>query len=612
MTLSIALVYAIVVVAIVLFVRDKMRPDVIGLLLLLALFSTGELTVSEALAGFSDPIVLMIAGLLVVGEALMQTGVAARLGQLPLRLAKGSPRLTLLFLMILVATLSAFMSSTGTVAVMIPVAMAIARATHTPPAQLMMPLAIASMLGGTLTLIGTPPNLVAAGVLAGASTPENPLDLHFFSLTPVGLVVAAAGLVYVMTWGRRLLPNTFPQGHDARPSLRTLRTSWGVDERVERIVVAEGSTLCNAPFGDADLRARFDVYVVEVERRDPRAFHLGTRRLQPTPTLLLEAGDILHVRATREAIASFCDTCGVQRLEALEGRRPEEVMGVAEVILTPRSRLVGRTLREARFRDLYEVNVLGIRRMGKPLDGGLADVPLAFGDTLLVEGPWRRLQLFRTLSRDFVLAEIPDELESAPITMDRAAYAIVILAVLLVVMTLGIVPHVIAVFGAALAMVLTRCINMDDAYRSMNWRSLVLIASILPVATALENTGGMALLVSSLTQWLATAPPHATLFVFLFATSVMSQVISNTATTVLLAPIALQTAVALGFSPLPFVVGVAIAASTAFSTPIGSPVNLLVLAPGGYTFRDFLRVGVPLQLLVLLVALVAIPLFFPF
>lgn len=617
------LVFAILGVTIVLFVLDRIRMDLVALLSLLALLLTGVLNVEEGLAGFADPVVILIAGLFVVGEGLFRTGVADSLGRLPLRLAGESPTLVLFWMMLMVALMSAFMSSTGTVAVMLPVVLGIARRFDLAPSRLLIPLATASLLGGMLTLIGTPPNIVVTNALESAG--HRPFA--FFSFAPVGLVVLTIGIAWFLTVGRRLLPDRRTEGGpmDATQPVRELADRYGVTSEIQRYRIMPLSELAPRKLANAGLRERFGVDVVDIvrekevqkkrrlpiQRRDPSA----RRPLDSTlPESELRSGDMLYLKGEPAQLRVAAAELGLQAIadEENDTNALPVAVGMAEVLLTPRSSLIGRTLREARFRELFGVNVLALQRMGKRLEGAVGNHTLRFGDTLLVEGPWERIALLRNERRNFVVATAPEELEEALRPSSRAVMASAIMVAMMLAMTFNVVPAVTAVIAAALAMVLTGCVGVEGAYRSINWQSVVLIAAILPMATALDGSGGMALIVSAVTNLLGEAGPLAMLAGLYLLTTLMSQVISNTATAVLLAPIGISAAAALGVAPYPFMMGIALAASCSFATPIATPVNTLVVGPGNYQFGDFLRAGLPLQLLIFVAAMVALPLFFPF
>ncbi len=622
MTGSIALVFGILVVTIALFVSDRFRLDVAALLSLLALSLTGILTPEEALAGFADPVVLMIAALFVVGDGLFQTGVAQAMGRLPARLAGDSEIRLLLVIMALVALLSGFMSSTGTVAVMLPVVMGLAWGRNLSPSKLLIPLSVASLLGGMLTLIGTAPNLVVSNHLEAMG--HNPFG--FFAFTPIGVVVVLLGMGFMALIGYRLLPDrpspARPPSTADQPTVRELAESYELPPTVFRLRIAPESPLVGGTLEDANLPDAFGLTVVElhppaVPVDDPgrRRRSTPTQELAPGAETRLDEGWVLVVQGSADGVSRLvargCVELMAEGASATDGLAGTEG-GIAEVLLTPRSRLLGKHLIDLRFRDRWGLNVIGIKRLGVLVQGDIRRTPLRFGDTLLVQGSWDRIRLLQREPRDFVVPLAPREMVEAALPLGRAPVAVGIMVAMMILLTLGAIPAVIAVFLAAVAMVLTGCVTATDAYRAVNWESVVLIAAILPMATALEKTGGMGLIVDSISGALGGAGPILLLAALFLLTSALSQVISNTATAVLLAPIAYQLAVGMGAAPQPFMMTIALAASTAFATPVASPVNTLVLGPGGYRFGDFFKVGVALQLLVLVVAVLLIPLLFPF
>ncbi len=619
MTASAIVVFAILAVTIGLFVADRLRLDLVALLALLALLIHGALlpeqglSLAQGLAGFSNPVVLMIAGLFVVGGGLFQTGVADRLGRW-LGKAAGRGELRLIAVIMLVAAvLSAFMSSTGTVAVMLPVVVTLARGAELSPSKLLLPLSFGALLGGMLTLIGTPPNIVVSNQLRA----EGLEPFGFFSFSVPGLVMLAVGVGFMLLVGRHLLPEGRADGEGAaagpdQMSGAQLVDDYELDDNILRFRVLAGSELAGQSLAEAGLRSRYQGTVLDIQRPTDD----GPAPLAVAADTVLAEGDVLCVQVSEEALDEV--KAREQRSLVIEtaagATLPRETM-LVEVLLTPRSRLSGRTLKQTRFRDRYHANVLSIKRLGEPIEDNAADVVLRFGDTLLVEGRRRDLSALRDEHRNFVVVAEPRELREPLRNTRMAPVAVVIVVAMLLLMTFGIVPHVTAVLLAAVAMVLTRCLTMVQAYRTMNWESVVLIAAILPMSTALDRSGGLTLIVDGLVGLVGGAGPIVVMASLFVLTSLFSQVISNTATTVLVAPIAFEVAKVLqsqgtDASPRAFMMTVAIAASTAFATPIASPVNTLVMGPGGYRFGDFLKIGVLLQMLILVATLLVVPMLY--
>jgi len=600
------LVFLILGVTIVLFVSDRLRLDLVALLALLSLLVTGILTPQEGLAGFADSAVITIAALFVVGAAMMHTGLAERFGRAIGRVAgTGRARLTAV-LMLGTAAISAFVSSTGTVALMLPVAASLARNARMSPSLLLMPVAVAALLGGLLTLIATPPNIIVAQQLAAAGYQP----FHFFSYTPVGIVMIAVGLAVLVPFAGWLLPARAPADRPAgsggvvHVSGEELARGYEIGE-IARVRVPASSRLVGTTARDLGLRQRFGVNVLSVRRCIGR----GERRerLPQTAEQVIAADDELELSGGAEAVARLCDDIGLE----LIGFRSEPDAVLAEVVLLPRSRLIGRTLIETRFRTRYRVNVLSLRRSGRPFEGDLATVPLQFADTLLVAGSPRHIEELRGEDVDFVVvAQTAPLLDEVGLT-GREATTLAILLGMVALLAFNALPAVVAVLLAAVALVLTRCIDMETAYRSMNWQSLILIAAMLPMATALQKTGGVDAVIGLLTPVLSAGPIALLAGIFVL-TAALGQFISNTATAVLVAPVAIGAAARLGVSPYPIMMTVAIAASTSFATPVATPVNLLVLGPGQYTASDFARIGLLVQALVLLATLLVVPLLFPF
>ncbi|MEX2466083.1 MAG: SLC13 family permease [Gemmatimonadota bacterium] len=618
MTWEIAWVFGILVVTVAMFVADVFRLDVVALMSLLALALTGLLTPDEALAGFADPVVLMIAGLFVVGDGLFQTGVARAIGRWPARLAGDSDVRLLVVIMVLVAVLSGFMSSTGTVAVMLPVVMGLAADRGISPSRLLIPISIASLLGGMLTLIGTAPNIVVANHLA--SLGREPFRM--FTFTPVGAVMVVLGVAFMALVGRFLLPDrrspSVGEGQ-SDTTVSELAENYEIDAELAVLRLTPATTLSGRRLKEIDLPGRYGVTVVSVRRR--RSARHGTERRREVdsegraagPETVLAEGDVLYVTGPLAGVDKLVEEAGLEAVRGPgEGAELPEDVGLVEVILTPRSRLIGSSLKASSFRKKFGVVVLSVRRMGEALEGDYRNASLRFGDTLLVMGPWSQIRLLQRESRDFVVAGRPYEMEEAFRPYSRAPWAVIVTVGMMVLLTTGLVPAVHAVLLAAVAMIVGGAVGVEDAYRSINWESVILIAAILPMATALEKTGAMALVVDVMTGGMADAGPLLLLAVLFLLTSGMSQVISNTATAVLLAPLAVGVAAGLGLAPEPFLMGIAVAASTAFATPIASPVNTLVLGPGGYKFGDFFKVGVALQLVILVATLLVVPALFPF
>jgi di/tricarboxylate transporter len=605
---SLLYVSALLGACVVCFVLNKPRMDAVALLALVVLPLTGVMTVSEALAGFGDPTILLIAVLFVVGEGLLRTGVAYRLSDALTRHAGKSQTRLLVLLMLAVALLGSVMSSTGVVAIFIPVALGVARKMRISPGQLMMPLSFAGLISGMLTLVGTAPNLVVDSALKK----EGLEGLGFFAITPVGLVVLALGVVY-MVWMRRHLASAPPSRNGPEnQGFGALIERYHLASREHRLRVSPGSPLAGGVLGQLDLRGAHDFTVVAIEREA----RFGLEMVNPDATTRLHAGDVLLV----DMLSENTDTRAVFEALKLEplpltgayfSDRSRRI-GMAEVLVPPDSALAGRTVREAAFRTRHSLHVIGMRRASGAIREFVADEKMRPADTLLVIGPWKAIRQLQRDARDFLVPGLPVESAEDTPAADRAPFALLSLGIMIVLMVTGVVPNAVAALGAALLMGAFRCVDLPSAYRAIHWPSLVLIAGMMPFSLALERTGGVALVADNLIGVLHGASPRVVLACVFLITAVIGLFISNTVTAVLMAPIALHLARQLGVSPTPFALTVALGASTAFVTPVSSPVNMLVVEPGNYRFGDFVRIGGPFAVVVLVVTVLLVPVLFPF
>ncbi|MBP0049254.1 SLC13 family permease [Marinobacterium sp. AK62] len=597
-------VFTLLGVTIALFLSDRIRMDLVALLVVVSLALSGIITPAEAVSGFGEPVVVMIAALFVVGEGLLRTGIASATGSWLLRVGGDSETRLLLFLLPVVALLSAFMSSTGAVALLLPVVMSLSRRSGFAPSRLLMPLAFAALIGGMLTLIGTPPNLIVSGQMRSSGLEP----FHFFDFTPIGLAVLVVGMAYLMLVARRLLPTHEPAAQTG-VGIRALYEGYDLSRQLHKLELLPGSPLAQKTPAEAALRTEYEVTLIAISRSGGWLSSL----IPVLANTRMQYGDQLLVYATPEDLERFCQAQALRVLPcpASEISRLEQSAGLAEVLLPPDSSFCGQTLKQLRLRERLGLSVIGLRRNRALTELHFTSTELAAGDTLLLAGSWDRI---RTLSqsRELVVLNTPPELEEVPTHGRRAPVALAILGAMLVTMTTGWLDNLSAILLSALAMILTGCVNLKEAYRSLNATSLILIAGMLPMALAMERSGALDYLVEHLIGLIGSSSPLMLCASLFLVTSVLSQFISNTATTVLVAPVALSTAQLMGVNPEPVMISVAIAASTAFATPIASPVNTLVLSPGNYRFADFARVGIPLQVLALVLTLTLTPLLFPF
>ncbi len=587
-----------------LFVSDWLRLDLVSLLMLLALMLTQVISPEQALAGFSDPVVVMIAALFVVSGAILNTGTAQALGRLVSKLTGSHEIGLILTLMLGVALLSAFMSSTGSAAVFLPIALTLSREAQLSPSRLLMPMAFASFLGGMLTLIGTPPNLVVSNTLKEAGLP----GFQFFDFTLPGLIALAVAIGYMLLFGRHLLPGGQSKAlsRKPQPSVNDLLGYYQVTDRLSWLRLPVQSPLFEQSLVTLEFNKKYGLQLLctrEHQAAGRKSFAFCRAQTQ------LRADQDILVFGDPEQIANFTEQSGAVFVKAA-GHQMIKHLGIAEILLLPRAKLLGQSLKAFRFRERYNLHVLSIQRNGKLLTDSLSDIPLRFGDYLLVQGSWKRIYRLHLERQDFTVLNLPAEVEHYKHPPAKIVLTLCWLAFMLIMLLSSFLPTVLTILITAVGLVLSRCLTMEDAYRSISWESVILIAAMLPMATALENTGGTALL----SQWLASNLGGLGVYglmAALFAlTSGCSLFLSNTATTVLIAPVALQLALQLNYQPHSFLMVVALAASSAFSTPISSPVNTMVLSPGGYRFSDYLKVGLPLQVLMMVVTLLVVPLLF--
>lgn len=609
--------------AILLFITEWLRVDVVALGVLVALMLTGLLTPDEAISGFSNSAVLTIASLFVVGGAVLQTGLAGTLGRRILAIAGNSPIKLIATIMLTVALLSAFMSDAGTVAVLLPAIVSLAISAQISTSKLLIPLSYGALLGGAMTLIGTPPNIIVNDLLH-----EQGLSpFAFFDYTPIGIVILLAGTIFMILMGRRLLPDYKP-----KQELQWVETPgelvdiYRLPDNMFRLRIRRGSDLVGLRVEESHLRQDFGVTILEILRplQVTTASKLGNTRLlmdadgqesiTPDPKTTLQVGDILVVQGQANDIghASATWNLGVQPGQADdETSLISNEAGIAEVLLPPRSSLAGKSVEEAQFGSKYHLTVLGINRPGEPSTPSIKGTKLRFGDTLLVQGPWHRILELKNKRRDFVVMGQPESMIGTP-AKAKAPIALLILVGMLVLMITNLVPIVAASMLAGLAMILTGCLTIDDAYEAVDWKSIVLVAGMLPMSIALEKVGLIDLVAQGLINSIGNYGPLVVLGGLFLLTSLFTQVLSNTVTTVLIAPIGLGAAQQLGVQPYAFLMAIAIAASMAFASPVASPVNTLVMGAGNYRFSDFIKIGTPLIFITLIVSVLIIPLLWPF
>ncbi|MEK3954582.1 SLC13 family permease [Psychrobacillus sp. FSL K6-1464] len=612
--MQLTITFVVLAISIVLFISNRVRADLVAILALLAFVISGVLEPTEALVGFSNSVVIMIAGLFVVGAGIVRTGLAQSAGNLLLKWSGKSERKLFVLLLIITGSVGSFMSNTGVVALMLPIVISIAISINSSPSKYLIPLSYISSLSGLMTLIATPANLIVSQVLV-----DNGFEkLGFFEITPLGIIGITTGILYFLVARKYVLPNdkrknNAGEGHKLSP--QQLAADYELGGNLHRIRVVEDSSIIGKQLAELKLPAKYHLAILKIDRKSMEGMNILPIRYQEMagPMSVIEGKDILYVQGPLENTLQFVRDF---HLEVDEETNAEELvskqLGIAEVLLTPHSNLINETVGSISFREKYNLNILGINRKGEYVLTEMADVRLRFGDALLVQGAWEEIELLSRAVKDVVIIGQPKEHASMAAASGKAPIAGAIMLLMIGLMVLEVFPAVISVLLAATLMVMTGCLrNMDDAYGKMNWESIILIAAMLPMATALEKTGGMVILSEGIVNLLGGFGAMGVLAGIYFVTMVFGQFISNTATAVLFAPIAMTAAISLDANPYTFLIAIAVSSSMAFATPVASPTNALVMTAGGYKFFDFIKAGIPLQIIMFIIMMIAIPIFFP-
>ena len=595
------------------FMSGKVRSDLVAICTLLALLVFQILTPEEGLAGFSNSVVIMMVGLFVVGGGIFQTGLAKMISAKILKLAGKSELKLFLLVMLATAGIGAFVSNTGTVALMLPIVVSMAAGAGTSPSRLLMPLAFASSMG-LFTLISTPPNLV----IQDAVVAEGLEPLGFFSFAPVGAVAVAVGIAVLFFLSRLLVRKEDPaagKGKRKSKSAAEVVEEYNLAHQSFKVLVPEGSSLVGQTLHQLRIGSEYDLSVGRIIHAPQRRFSRTSTEEVPGPGSVVRAGDTLIMYGKKENAERFVSekALGFDRLDFRAEANTAET-GYAELYIIPGSHLINHTIADSSFREHYGVNVLGIKRSGEyNIDDDIKDIKLHSGDALLIQGTWKNITSLEDFTDDFVLVGQPGK-RLAKVTLDsKAPLAACIMLAMVTVMVLEIIPSVAAVLVAAVLMVITGCLrNMEEAYSSINWSSVVLIASMIPMSVAFEKTGITAEISGFLLNGFGDVGPRGLLAIIYFATSLVTMFLSNTATAVLFTPIAMSAAVNMGVSPYPFLFAVAVSASMCFASPFSTPPNALVMSAGEYRFGDYVKVGLPLQLIMGAVMVFVLPLIFPF
>lgn len=624
MDTEILIVFGIIVLAAGFFMWGKIRSDIVALSSLILLTLFGIITPEEGLSGFSNSVVIMMACLFIVGGGIFQTGLAKKISTKILAFAGKSEMKLFILVMLVTGGIGGFVSNTGTVALMLPIVISLAAEAKTDSRRFLMPMAFASSLG-LLTLISTPPNLIINDVLVSADYES----LSFFSFLPVGIITLTIGVVLLWPLSKLLIleKDKNKSKKKADKTLKQLATEYQLADNLYRIKVTKESGFINKSLQELNITQLYNVSILEIRRiNSQKRFHKTVDLKMAGPESMIRENDILYVFGKFDNIEVFVQENNLKLIDTHESEEGNTALsvseagglqfseiGIAEVVLMSTSKLLNKPVRESGFRQLYNVNILGIQRKNGYILQDVKDEKMLSGDVLLVQGTWENIDKLNQETSEWVVVGKPME-NAAKIPLDhKAPVAAIIMLLMVISMVFNIVPAVISTMIAALLMILTGCFrNVESAYKTINWESIFLFAGMFPLAIAMENTGASALIADWIVSGLSSYGSIAVLAGIYIATSILTMFISNTATAVLFAPIALQSAVALNVSPYPFLFAVTVAASMCFASPFSTPPNALVMSAGRYKFMDYIKVGLPLQVVIGVVMVFVLPLLFSF
>lgn len=623
MDTNVLIVFGIILLTVTFFVWGKIRSDIVALSSLVLLVLTGILSPEESLSGFSNSVVVMIVCLFIVGGGIFQTGLAKMISTKILTLAGGNQFKLFILVMLVTGGIGGFVSNTGTVALMLPIVMSLAAEANTDSRRFLMPMAFASSLG-LLTLISTPPNLIINDTLISGGFE----GLSFFSFLPIGLITLTLGILLLWPLSKLLVADRDKEKTDIKKnkSLKQLASEYQLSDNLYRVLIEKGSTFINKSLQELNITQTYNVSILEIRRIHSRnRFHKTVDMSMAGPSSTFREDDILYVLGNFDDVTTLVNQNGLKLIDTHKMEGTDNALsiskvgglefseiGIAEVVLMSTSKLINKYVKESNFRQLYNVNILGIQRKAGYILQDVKDERMLSGDVLLVQGKWSDIEKLNQETSEWVVVGQPME-NALKIPLDhKAPIAAAIMVLMIVAMVFNIVPTVIATMLAALSMIILGCFrNVESAYKSINWESTFLFAGMFPLAIAMEKTGASSLIADAIVGGLSQFGPVSVLAGIYLATSILTMFISNTATAVLFAPIALQSAVTVGVSPYPFLFAVTVAASMCFASPFATPPNALVMSAGRYKFIDYIRVGLPLQLIVGVIMIFILPLLFP-
>ncbi|NKI31282.1 SLC13 family permease [Croceivirga thetidis] len=606
----------ILAITIVLFIWGKFPPDVVALIAMLSLFLTGILTAEEALSGFSNATVIMIAALFIIGEGLSRTGWTALAGQKFVSWAERSVPKLLVIVTLGASVLSGFVSNTGTVAALLPVTVSAAWSAGTLPSKLLMPVAFGSNTGGLLTLTGTPPNIIASNTLI-----ENGLEgFSFFEFALIGIPLLIITVLYFRYVGYRLMPSnkTNEKPVDIDAEMLKWIENYSIGDNLYRLRIRSMSPLIKTTIGEWNFEDEHGVTVMRLKRRHPSPLQQKTPLFVelPEPETEMRYHDIITVKGNPEAIDKLMRNLSLGVIptpadkDVLKNELINQEVGMAEMFISPKSMFVGRIINLGHYLKQTGVQLLAASRNNKPLTG---KIKIEAGDAFVIRGTWENIETLKSLYENVVISGSPEAMSKNVTQLTVKSFiALAILFALILLLVFKVMPGAMAALICAGVMMLTRCVPISKAYKGISWTSVVMIAAMIPMGLALQKTGVAQMAAEGLVKGLGSIHPTALLAGIFLLTTGFSQTINNSATAVLMAPIALIAANSLGVSPKPYMITVAVSASTAFLTPVGTTTNAMVLTAGGYSFMDYVKVGGPLLLLFFITTVLIVPLIWNF
>ena len=592
MTFEIALVLVVLVVAMGLFAWGRLPVDLVALIVMAVLLLLGLVTPEQGIAGFSNTATVTVGAMFILSGGLYRSGAVNFAGAMLTRLGRSSIWIALVLVMVGIGAISAFMNNTAAVAIFLPIVVGVAKALKVNPQRLLLSLSFASMFGGVCTLIGTSTNILVSAIAEEHGQPA----IGMFEMAKLGLIFFGAGMAYMLLIGVRLIPE--------RAGTRELGEQYGMAEYLLEIVVGPEAKSVGHPIGSSPLVKEVESDVLDLFRGEERVPF-------PPAALVLQAGDVLRLRANVAEITALQERQGITirpKAKWISRQLGDGPTRQVEVVLAPHTRLEGRTLRQSRFAATFGAMVLAIRQRGRLMHQDLENTRLQAGDALLVEAPAEALDALRQ-SREFVLVT---DLAVPEWRRAKILPALAILAGVVATATVGILPILVGAITGCILMVLTRCLSLEEAYESVDWKVIFLLAGILTLGKAMENTGTAEYLAALTVAVGGGFGPVGLVATFYLLTALLTSTMSNNATAVLLAPVAIATAASLDVDPRPLLMAVAFAASASFMTPMGYQTNTMIFTAGNFRFMDFVRVGTPLTLIFWVLATIFIPIYWPF